>query len=197
MPEQANTTISTSNTIQPLDDLITEARAALTTRHETAKKQHLTKSRADADAAWEESERERKLTWCKQWWRDNFFPLSDPYQDFHDEDYVRLYLPYEGRAEALCRAGLIGEGLRVWLYRRGQKATVEEVQEFLSPSMPTKGEVSISEDRRRSEDWIVVHAEGISPELRDLLRSAGSIEVTRGIVRCLDPKMDKRHPEDW
>jgi hypothetical protein len=197
MPEQTNTAISTSDTIKPLDELIAEARAALTTRHETAKKQHLTQSRANADAAWQESEHQRKLSWCRNWWSENFYPLSDPYEDFHDEDYVRVYLPYEGRAEALCRVGLIGEGLRVWLFRRGRKATVVEVQEFLSPWMPTKGEITISEDRRRSEDWILVHAEGISPELRDLLRSAGGIEVNRGVVRCSDPRMDKKHPEHW
>jgi len=190
----------TTNPTKPLDELIAEARAALTAQHETAQKQHVNKSRAATDAAWEESERQRKLVWCTEHFRDNFYPLSDPYRNFSDEDYVRIYLPWEGRAEALCRAGMVGEGLRVWLYRLGGKASVADVQAWLEPLVPWEvyGKALIGKHPTREDDRMIIHAHGLSDEMKDLLLHTSMVHVRDGIVGWLSNPKDKHYvPEEW
>jgi len=197
MPE--SNTPTTTDTPKTLDELISEARASLIANHEASKKEHLTESRAKADAAWAESERQRKLAWCKEWWRDNFFMIPDPYENFHDEDFVRVYLPYEDRPEALCRAGLLGPGLRVWLYRRGGKATVAEVQAWLEPVVPwpVYGDKAIALNRLRTEDRIIIHAEGVSAEMLELLTCTWAVTTEWGVVSTSFTRDEKEHPELW
>lgn len=199
-PSIAETPTAVGAPTKPINDLIADAVAAAKQQYETDKKAHHQNTLAEAEVEWQEHELQRKKKFIKTWMLDNYFPLKDVCTDagFKDLDYFRLSLPYEGRAETLCDLGLLDQGLKVFLYRRGKKVPLRDVQKFLSQWIPTEGTKNIYGERPSQHHSPPLLASGLSQELKTLINSAVCVDVNPGeIIECFEPMMTKDHPEWW
>ena len=178
----------------------------VTMQYELDRKAYRTKA---IEMRWAEHESERREKFIRQWLRDEFFELENPYEGKSPKDVYRITLPYETRIDDLIAVGLWAEATKVWLYRHKCRATVEEIKSFLGgKGFPVEGDKTI--EVKKPDPYIEtggpcytagrskppepdlggydplddsgVHATGISNELRELLRECG-FTVDRGEVR--------------
>lgn len=173
---------------------LNEARLTLRKQFEQKRAEQKQRFQIEAEQAYELEQRRAKERWIADWKRDNYEPLQYPYTDWSDEDIYRVSLPHETRIEKLLEARMYSTALRCWLYRRGSKAPLSSVKDFLRPYL---GEVDGDEEffvehvtegaelttvgraQTTYRTHHVVTCSGLSPELKAVLHS---LTVVRNVV---------------
>jgi len=181
----------------PTPDPIAEAERTLRQDFERRKQAHKQTSLADAAAAFEKSEAERRAKFIHTWMSENYVALRYAYSDASPEDLYRISLPYDNRIDALIAANLYPSAVQCWVYRHGGKCSLSDLKAWLKQyDFPVDGDENITTAHTTRGQYIdgahtrvgtksstreVVHAEGISGELKALLRRAG-LTVDHGTV---------------
>lgn len=134
------------------------------------KAEHKETFEQEAEAAWEESERQRKVEFLRKYRYDHWMPYSSPYKDRPVEEIYRRLLPKEIRLEALLKVGkkeFYQEALRCYLYRNEGSASIAKVRELFAPYIPVTGSEVIYLKEGNTKTLL----DNLSPELLSIVRS--------------------------
>jgi len=116
-----------------------------------------------ADEAWEEFEAVRKAEFVARWTRNNWVPVTNPYEGKSLQEIYRITRPAETRLDELLKAGFWREALKVLLYRNYCRLTLSQIKDFFRPWMEVDGSKIVYR-----KDGVAVF-EGVSPALAELL----------------------------
>ena len=182
--------------IDPIDQGIQRLRA----QHRANVAAHRAAFDEEADRAWVAAEAKRKAEFVKDYHDRNFFPLKYPYAALDRAGQYRASLPYESRLEGLASVKLWQEMLYCFLARNGSRATVSEVKTWFETYLAVDGDFMIIGNRNPHErstlatattsTMDIVHAQGLSKVLAELLNYTSMVETQFGKVRWFGKDFD-------
>lgn len=184
-------------------NIVAEAAQRMREKFEKDKIEDRAAAIREYEAEYEEIQARKKRDFVRSRMRDDYVPPSDPYERMSDQDLFRLSLDPDERIPALIEAGCTEQALQCFVFRSGGEVTVDELKAWLknNTDVPTEGTGTIRSRSPHNSMEYLVHAENLSKELYNLIRSCG-FEVRHGVVRWIvgyedverDPKLPTLAP---
>ena len=185
-----------------INPIVQQSREQLRDKHRSAVAEAKAVYEAKLERLWLAAERKRKADWISKERFDNpMRSLPYPYATLNDAECVRVATPAEDRIRVLGETyaatkdmDCLVEAAKVWLYRRGSKAPLAEVKDFLKRWIPVDGDAELFTEHRTQHTVLNgpvgrgqrvpnierhVIARGLSPVLASVIRS---FHVKNGVV---------------